>query len=234
MEAARLRIALYGNSHIKFAFAGLMIASAPANYSATMFGIGLAFYQSAAVNALLAGCLMFSDRMRRGLAKFYMLALLIPELGLFWTAYERTRSSVLPHWNSIIIAGSSAAAMNIAEACTLARALTSGRPLGFVVTRTLRTTMPYSVAAILAGLGTAATRSGLLDLIVGFAIAAYHFRAPELFERVSRIDVAATARKSDVLDKLVGDFPPLFILLTPAWQQAAAGLRWRNKNHGPP
>jgi hypothetical protein len=74
----------------------------------------------------------------------------------------------------------------------------------------------------------------LLDLIVGFAIAAYHIRAPELFERISRLDVAATARQREVLDKLVGDFPPLFILLTPAWQQATAGLRWRNKNRGPP
>ncbi|MFT3977722.1 MAG: hypothetical protein QM688_11490 [Sphingomonas bacterium] len=219
-------------ARLNFLFVGLLLIVANGVCSAGIFGLAVPFYQSAATYTLLASAFILRQSIRQKLRKFYAVALIVPELGIIWATIEEIRLSVIPGWSWVVLAGGWGIFMNIFQALRLGRYRPPGFPLVRAMLPLLRASLPYSIAVTLAGVITALTRVAWIDLLVGIAIAALHYRAPRLLDRVSRLEIADTAHEDRSLLQLANDYPPLAIILTPGWQSAARTYRQRGELHG--
>lgn len=212
-------------SRLNFTFVGLLLVGGCEIRSASIIGLAIPFYKAGSIEALLAGGFTLGQPLRKRLSLFYSVALIVPELGVLWLMLEHIQSSIIPPWDSIMIGGACAILMSMLEAARLARYRAPRLSLSRAMRPALRASLPYGLAVVFAGVTTLVFRSGSTDLAVGIGIVAVNIDAHRLLDRVACLRLVDTVPETEIVQKLVEDYPLLGIVRTSAWQTAAATYR---------
>jgi Co/Zn/Cd efflux system component len=157
---------------LNLAYFGLEFAVALAIGSVSLFADSVDFLEDASVNFLIAAALGWSaiHRARMGMALAGIL--LIPGLATIWMAWQKFMAPFPPAPVPLSLAGLGALAVNLSCALMLARFRAHSGSLTRAAFLSARNDALANVAIIAAGLVTAYTHSGWVDLIVGIGIAA--------------------------------------------------------------
>lgn len=175
------------------AYFGVEFAVARAIGSVALFADSVDFLEDASINFLILVALGWSLRLRARVGMLLAGILLIPSVAALWTAIARLADPAAPDPVSLSLAGAGALLVNVACAVALARHRHHGSSLARAAFLSARNDALANVAIITAGFVTAATLSGLPDLIVGVGIGALNIGAAWEVWQVARAEHLATS-----------------------------------------
>ncbi|MDF0490518.1 hypothetical protein PX554_20515 [Sphingomonas sp. H39-1-10] len=227
-NADKLRAALELGCRLQFNFSGFFLIIGVMVRSASVAGLAIVVYNCASIEALLAGSLFLGRPTRRKLASFYCAGLGLPVVVVVWCLIEQMSHPIVPKWDWIASSAACAMGVNIYEAWSLARFRREGSRLVEAMAPVVRSTLPYSVAVLVAGFVTLGTHSVWVDVAIGVAIIAGHIEAVPLLRRLGAFDVAASGHGGSAAYQLLLSYPRLGVLTSSAWQEAVESVRRRS------
>ncbi|MFN8591987.1 MAG: cation transporter [Thermomicrobiales bacterium] len=175
------------------AYFGIEFAVALHIGSVALFADSVDFLEDASVNLLILVALGWSLRMRARIGMLLAGILLIPSLAALWTALLKLADPAPPAPLPLSVAGAGALVVNLSCALALARQRHHGSSLARAAFLSARNDVIANVAIIAAGIVTAATLSGVPDLVVGAGIALLNIGAAWDVWRLARDEHLAAA-----------------------------------------
>jgi Co/Zn/Cd efflux system component len=172
---------------------GVEFAVALAIGSVALFADSVDFLEDASVNFLILVALGWSLRMRARVGMVLAGILLIPSVAALLTAITKLADPAAPAPGPLTLAGVGALAVNLGCAFALARHPHHGSSLARAAFLSARNDAIANVAIIVAGLVTAATLSGIPDLVVGLGIGALNLGAAWEVWRAARAEHLSTS-----------------------------------------
>jgi Co/Zn/Cd efflux system component len=159
------------------AYFGVEFAIALSIGSVSLFADSVDFLEDASINVLILVALGWSLRMRARVGMVLAGFLLVPSVAALLTAVAKLADPVPPAPVPLSLAGTGALIINLACAVALARHRHHGSSLARAAFLSARNDAIANVAIIVAGFVTAATLSGVPDLVVGVGIGALNIGA---------------------------------------------------------
>ena len=138
--------------------------------SVSLFADSVDFLEDTSLNVLIAVALGWSATNRARLGMGLAGILLIPSLSTVWTAWQKFLLPIPPAAIPLTLVGLGSLVVNLSCAFMLAGFRTHSGSLTRAAFLSARNDALANVAIIVAGLITAATKSGWPDLIVGLGI----------------------------------------------------------------
>lgn len=176
------------------AYFGIEFAVALAIGSVALFADSVDFLEDASVNFLILVALGWTLRRRARVGMVLAGILLIPSVAALLTAIAKLANPTPPAPVPLSLAGAGALIVNLACAIALAGHRRHGSSLARAAFLSARNDAIANVAIIVAGLVTAATLSGVPDLVVGVGIGALNIGAAWEVWRAARAEHLATAQ----------------------------------------
>jgi Co/Zn/Cd efflux system component len=152
------------------AYFGVEFAVALAIGSVALIADSVDFLEDASINLLILIALGWSARRRARVGMLLAFILLIPSLAALLTAITKFQDPAPPSPLPLTLAGAGALGVNLFCAWLLARHRHHGGSLSRAAFLSARNDVVANIAIIIAGLVTAATFSGIPDLVVGLGI----------------------------------------------------------------
>lgn len=168
---AALRRAVILVALLNLVYFGIEFSVALAIGSVSLFADSVDFLEDASVNLLIALALGWSIANRARLGMALAGILLVPGLATLWAAYEKFMTLAPPAPLPLTATGLGALAVNLTCALILTRFREHKGSLTRAAFLSARNDAIANIAIIAAGLVTAATSSGIPDLVVGLGIA---------------------------------------------------------------
>jgi Co/Zn/Cd efflux system component len=191
---AKLRKVVIVVASLNLAYFGVEFAVARAIGSVSLFADSIDFLEDASVNLLIAVALGWSASRRARLGMALAGVLLVPGLGMLWTAWGKFMAPTPPAPLPLTLAGLGALAINLSCAFMLARFRTHSGSLTRAAFLSARNDTLANVAIIATGFVTAYTHSAWPDFIVGLGIAAMNADAAREVWRAAREEHGSSAK----------------------------------------
>lgn len=189
--ALRRTVAIVAGANL--AYFGVEFAVALAIGSVALIADSVDFLEDASINLLILVALGWSARHRARMGMVLALILLAPSLAALLTAIAKFQDPVPPSPVPLALAGAGALGVNLLCAWLLARHRHHGGSLSRAAFLSARNDAVANIAIIIAGFVTAATLSGVPDLVVGLGIGALNIGAAwEVWDAARAEHVAAT------------------------------------------
>jgi Co/Zn/Cd efflux system component len=173
--ALRRTVAIVAGANL--AYFGIEFAVALAIGSVALIADSVDFLEDASINLLILVALGWSARYRSRVGMVLALILLVPSLAALLTAVAKFQDPSPPSPIPLTLAGAGALGVNLFCAWLLARHRHHGGSLSRAAFLSARNDTVANVAIIIAGIVTAATLSGIPDLVVGLGIGALNIGA---------------------------------------------------------
>ena len=159
------------------AYFGVEFAIALAIGSVALIADSVDFLEDASINLLILVALGWSARHRARVGMGLAFILLVPSLAALLTAIAKFQAPAPPAPVPLTLAGAGALGVNLFCAWLLARHRHQSGSLSRAAFLSARNDAVANVAIIVAGFVTAATLSGIPDLVVGLGIGALNIGA---------------------------------------------------------
>jgi Co/Zn/Cd efflux system component len=183
---------------LNLGYFGVEFGVALAIGSVSLFADSVDFLEDTSINLLIAFALGWNATNRARLGMALAGILLIPSLSTVWTAWQKFLLPVPPAAIPLTLVGLGSLVVNLSCAFMLARFRAHSGSLTRAAFLSARNDAIANVAIVLAGLVTAATRSGWPDLIVGLGILTINADAARKVWRTAREEHATAVADSHI------------------------------------
>lgn len=173
--ALRRTVAIVAGANL--AYFGVEFAVALAIGSVALIADSVDFLEDASINLLILVALGWSAQHRARMGMVLAFILLVPSLAALVTAIAKFQDPAPPSPVPLSLAGAGALGVNLFCAWLLARHRQHGGSLSRAAFLSARNDAVANIAIIIAGFVTAATLSGVPDLVVGLGIGALNIGA---------------------------------------------------------
>lgn len=229
-QSALAKDRLVACSRMHFMFGGILMVTGNGIRAASVLGLALATWETAAMEALLAGCFILTIRSRTRLALIYSFASLLPLGSLIGVFVTQAQVPYPPNCNLIMLAGACGIVVNLLDAGMLSAFRAKGRSFGHGALQYLALTVPISLITVIAGAATQKAGTQTPDLVAGMAIALCQWGSLARFLAIAHLDVPGSAWGGDQIRTIVTRWQRLKLLTTPLWQAAATEVWTREQS----